>query len=135
MIFPTPPKQIMEHQNESSRTIVVRFPGLVVRELNELCRENAMGKTEFIQVSIRQLVEYIENYATHDMQLKMQHAERERQRREQEKARAAALAASNASICQDSLHPFGYEGQEEEGELPGAAEEDPPPYTRGSDSP
>lgn len=109
--------------------MIVRFPKSVVQELSGLCRENAIGKTEFIQIAIRQLAEYIEHYAPHEVQLKMQHAEREWQRREQEKARAAAIAAGKAAACPDSLLPdASYEGQEEEEPLPVAAEDELLPY-------
>lgn len=83
--------------------MIVRFPGEVLEELDVLCDKNIMGRAEFIQISLRQMVEYIDRYAPHLTQLQMQEeAKQSRQIRAQEARKAAAARAAAISPVPDS---------------------------------
>lgn len=122
----------MARKNNPSRTLIIRIPEPIEREIRELCRINVMGKTEFIQIAIRLLTEYIEQYASHEMQLKLREAEAELRRLASEKAvqEAAAARAASLSPVPDSLSASPYR-QGAEQVLLAAEEEAPFPCNRG----
>lgn len=100
----------MARKHQPAQTIIVRFPDELLKELDVLCRMNIMGRAEFIQISLRQMVEYIDRYAPHLSQLQAQAAaaEQQRQVREQEARKAAAVRAAAISPEPDSLASVPY---------------------------
>lgn len=93
----------MARTTNEDPTLVIAIPTPCVDEMEALCEQNAMGKTEFLYFALTLLTDYMDQYSSLEAIMKRQNAAKKKR---QARVRAkAAKAAKGISAQPDSLEP------------------------------
>jgi len=85
------------------RTLLINFPETLSDEMDTICEENVIGKTEFMQIAIHQLMEYMDNHATVPLLLETSARIEQRRRDLQLAVSIASLKAKEEKLAKQRL--------------------------------